>query len=246
MSLINITEEEKDRLLVQRQRTIDALLDFVGKLLKEREGAENEHVLKIETLRQHVANGGEIATYDIDAAKADRAMKLMEFFKVDHFATNHNAGEEGSDYITVLTRDDQSEEVSKVMDAIRFDENAHLLWLGIEDYLRYSVGHTVERITIPSEQIAELTTALDNTDLIFSVNFLTEDKADVYFMPGDRTQMIDAVNTVRERHGIYRDPKIRDIEIDSAYTAEKLARDTDRPTRSMELERDHELHEHRR
>ena len=225
MSVNLITEEDKDTLLAQRQQTIEALLQYIASILDKR-GAE-EIANSLRAFSDHVAQGGDLKVQRIHVHQAQRARELMDFFKVDYIPLAAET-EENGDYITLLTRSDQEESVDKAMEVLEFEKNTHLVWIGIEDFLRLNIGNTLGRITIERGQVTALSQVLDDTGLMFSVNFLADERADVYFHEYDRDQMRECIDCVYKTLGIERAIDVSRVSIDSAYTAERIAQDKER------------------
>ena len=229
MATLELTSEEKDRLLVQRQQAIDALVSYISKLLKANEGMDNEKTISLDTFREYISSGGEVKVNSVSVLQAERAMELMDFFKADYFFLNRKPNEEGADYIMFMTREDQQESVDKALETLEFEHNTHLTWIKIEDFLRLNVGNELCRITINREDVTALSQELDDTGLMFSINFLDDDRADVYFHAYDRAQMTECIDSVYEKLGIKPDYKQIELTIDSAYEADKIAKDKERP-----------------
>ena len=199
MSANLITEEEKDTLLAQRQQTIEALLQYIASILNER-GAD-EAAGRLTRFYDYVKDGGELKVKKVKTSQAQRARELMDFFKVDHYQLADETGESG-DYCTYLFREDQSESMDKVAEYLEFENNTHLVWIEVDDFLRLNVGNTLCRVTIAREQVSSLTQVLDDTGLMFSVNFLVDERADVYFHEYDKEQMKDCIGHVYGLLGI--------------------------------------------
>ena len=229
MPILEITNEEKDRLLAQRQQAIEALVSYISKLLREREGMDNEKTISLDMFRDYIASGEDVKVNSVNVLQQERAMELMDFFKVDYFFLNRKPNEEGADYIMFMTREDQQESVDKALEALEFEHNTHLTWIKIEDFLRLNIGNELCRITINREDVTALSQELDDTGIMFSINFLADDRSDVYFHAYDREQMTECIDRVYEKLGIKADYRPRELTIDSAYDAEKIANDKERP-----------------
>ena len=236
MSANLITEEEKDTLLAQRQQTIEALLQYIASILNER-GAD-EAAGRLTRFYDYVKDGGELKIKKVKTSQAQRARELMDFFKVDHYQLADETGESG-DYCTYLFREDQAESMDKVAEYLEFENNTHLVWIEVDDFLRLNVGNTLCRVTIAREQVSSLTQVLDDTGLMFSVNFLVDERADVYFHEYDKEQMKDCIGHVYGLLGIDKDISIERINIDSAYTAQRLADDKERNEHSHQKSHSH-------
>ena len=128
MATLELTSEEKDRLLVQRQQTIDALVSYISKLLKANEGMDNEKTISLDTFREYISSGGEVKVNSVSVLQAERAMELMDFFKADYFFLNRKPNEEGADYIMFMTREDQQESVDKALETLEFEHKDHLYY----------------------------------------------------------------------------------------------------------------------
>ena len=226
-----ITEQEKDRLLVERQQMIEALLNYINNLLRERYDAGDTKALSVKDLTEYMAEGGRVRTRRIDVLQAERAMELFDFFKVNYLALSRHKNEQGADYIDFVTREDQAGSADKALEVLEFSRNTHLCWIGVEDFLQSSIGQTVERYTIPQDLAADVTQELNDTGIIFSINFMANDKADVYFRPQDRQPMTECAIRALERAEIPDDMRISEHRIDSEYTAKRLATETDREER---------------
>ena len=129
--------------------------------------------------------------------------------------------------------------MDKVAEYLEFENNTHLVWIEVDDFLRLNVGNTLCRVTIAREQVSSLTQVLDDTGLMFSVNFLVDERADVYFHEYDKEQMKDCIGHVYGLLGIDKDISIERINIDSAYTAQRLADDKERNEHSHQKPHSH-------
>lgn len=234
-----ITEQEKDRLLAERQQMIEALLNYINNLLRERFDAGDSKALSIKDLSEYISEGGDVSTHRIDVLKSERAMELFDFFKVNYVALSRHENEQGADYIDFVTRDDEAEKVGKAMETLEFERNTHLCWIGVEDFLRQCVGDCVDRFTIPQDKTSDLTQELNDSAMLFSINFLMNGKADVYFRHEDRQQMTECAIRALERSDISEDIRISEHKIDSVYTAQEMAGDKDRSERQHNKHKRH-------
>ena len=224
MAINFVNEMERDYLIGQSQKIIEALLQYIS--ASQNEHAGGEVVNTISRFSDYVSSGGELKLDMINANQEQRARELMDLFKADYFTPSNENGE----YCAFLTRSDQKKIVGKVMDALDFERLTDLTWINTEDFLRYNMGNNLAHFTLPDAQLPYLTDELTGSGLMFSALLKQDDQADVYYYAYDREQMQECLDRVCEKLGIEKDIPVKEVKIEDSLTVDTILSQKKEPT----------------
>lgn len=242
MSLIELVNNEQDRLRAEHQKTVEALLDFISELLRERFPDEIEMNRNIADFHEYVLDGGELVTYGFGVSLLDHVREVFDFYKVDHVEIIRDRAEDPYEGLAVITRADQDTDAKKAAELIEFEQDRGLLWVGLEDFLVKNMEKDVISYRIDADDLVYLKDELAESGLMFSVNFLEDGGADVYYKADDRGRMDECRQRFCEKLNIENDHKCQETKLDSSYRVDSILSESRRITyHGNEQDQEHEL-----
>lgn len=191
-----------EKLSVERLKSLQDLLKLLLDLNKDKQqsfDATDSPAVKL--LDEHLKKGGELKCQEIDIDNAMRFEQLLKFYHVPFYAIEATTAKTGEDKAIFITRDSDSESITKVINHLDFELRTRLGWIGIEDFIRYNEGEKAYMVNMSEEDLSRFADEVFNKDIRFTVEFLSDGGCDIYFMPDCKESIEKCLEAMENESG---------------------------------------------